>query len=447
MSTKAIYLAPEQLCIGIYVHLDLNWLEHDFARNSFKIKTAEQLAQLKRLGLKRIRVDPVRSDARPLPAISTGNGASSMNADGTVKNQSEIEAEIEAESAIAGQAVEESPAMLAKRERIDRIAKQRAAVAQCEAQFLKAATALKSINTNLFSRPAAALESAEQLIQQMLDSILTDKDIAIHLMNDKVAGEEMYFHSLNVAVLAMMLARQLAMPAEDIKQLGVGCLFHDIGKLDIPDRVRMKTEPHTRAERNLMQQHPQYGLGMAAKLGLSREAADIVAQHHEHIDGSGYPHQLKGSQISPLARVVAIVNTYDNLCNQPNFADSVSPYEALSQMFAQQRQHFDAGPLTTFIHCMGVYPPGTIVRLSDDTLGMVVSVNASKPLRPSILIYDAAVPKSEAIIIDLMTEPEVNVAASLKPAQLPREVYDYLSPRKRTTYYLDAPKKGQTARS
>jgi len=430
--SKAIYLAPEQLCIGIFVYLDLNWLEHDFARNSFKIKTDEQLAQLKRLGLKRIRVDPTRSDTRPLP-LSAKNVATPADA-----SQPGHPGDGETAQVV----LEDSAAILAKRERVDRIAQQRAAVAQCETQFLKAATALKNINTNLFSRPAASLASAEQLIQQMLDSILTDKDIAIHLMNDKVAGEEMYFHSLNVAVLAMMLARQLAIPPADIKQLGVGCLFHDIGKLDIPDRVRMKTEPHTRAERNLMQQHPQYGSNMAGKLGLSREAADIVSQHHEHMDGSGYPHQLKAAQISSLARIVSIVNTYDNLCNQPNIADSISPYEALSQMFAQQRHHFDAGPLTTFIHCMGVYPPGTIVRLSDETLGMVVSVNASKPLRPSILIYDRTVPKSEAIIIDLITEPDITVANSLKPAQLPREVYDYLSPRKRTTYYLDTPKKG-----
>jgi len=439
MSSKPVYLVPEQLCIGIYVYLDLNWLEHDFARNSFKIKSAEQLAQIKCLGLKRIRVDPVRSDGRPLPLSSPAAGTAPGTAP-AVDADTTPAADAENPGAVAAMQ-EDSAAVLAKRERVETIARQRAAVAQCETQFLKAATTLKDINVNLFSRPAAALESAEQLIQQMLDSILTDKDIAIHLMNDKVAGEEVYFHSLNVAVLAIMLARQLGMPAEDIKQLGVGCLFHDIGKLDIPDRVRMKTEPHTRAERNLMQQHPHYGIAMAAKLELSREAADIVGQHHEHMDGTGYPQQLKGPQISALARLVAIVNTYDNLCNQPNVADSVSPYEALSQMFAQQRQYFDAGPLTTFIHCMGVYPPGTIVRLSDDTLGMVVSVNASKPLRPSILIYDPAVPKSEAIIIDLMTEPEINVATSLKPAQLPREVYDYLSPRKRTAYYFDTPKK------
>ena len=420
LPTAPVYVRPDQLRIGVFVCLDLNWLDHNFARNSFKIKSAEQLAELRQLGLTRIQIDPSRSEAAPLPAPMHAAPAS-------------------AAEVAAAPPDGDSATVISKRERIARIVQQREDVAHCEAEFVKAATALKDINANLFSRPAAAHQSADQLVQQMLDSILTDKDIAIHLMNDKVGGEEMYFHSLNVTVLAMMLAREMKLPVVDIKQLGIGCLFHDIGKLDIPDRVRLKTEPHTRAERNLMQQHTQYGLAMAAKLGLSRGAVDVIGQHHECVDGSGYPFQLKSGAISTLARIVAIVNTYDNLCNQPNLLDSLSPYEALSQMFAQQRHQFDAGPLTTFIRCMGVYPPGTLVRLSDDTLGMVVSVNSSKPLRPSILIYDPAVPKAEAIILDLTAEPDLNVAVSLKPSQLSREVHDYLSPRKRTTYYFDSP--------
>ena len=420
LPSTPVYVRPDQLRIGVFVCLELHWLDHNFARNSFKIKSIEQLAELRQLGLTRIQVDPSRCDAAPLPVPPADAAGGSP---------------VIAPAAREG----DSATVINKRERITRIVQQREDVEHCEAEFVRAATALKDINANLFSRPAEAHQSADQLVQQMLDSILTDKDVAIHLMNDKVGGEEMYFHSLNVAVLAMMLAREMKLPAVDIKQLGVGCLFHDIGKLNIPDRIRLKTEPHTRAERNLMQQHTQYGLAMAAKLGLSRGAVDVIGQHHECVDGSGYPLQLKSGAISTLARIVAIVNTYDNLCNQPNLLESLSPYEALSQMFAQQRHQFDAGPLTTFIRCMGVYPPGTLVRLSDDTIGMVVAVNSSKPLRPSILIYDPVVPKAEAIILDLTAEPDLTVALSLKPSQLPREVHDYLSPRKRTTYYFDSP--------
>jgi hypothetical protein len=168
---------------------------------------------------------------------------------------------------------------------------------------------------------------------------------------------------------------------------------------------------------------------------------DILRQHHEHMDGSGYPAHLKGAQIAPLARLMAIVNEYDNLCNQHNPADSLSPHEALSQLFTQQRGQFEIAPLNLFIRCMGIYPPGTVVRLSDGTLGMVVSVNSGQPLRPWVLIYDPEVPKDEATILDLQHEASLNVVASLKPSQLSREVHAYLSPRKRMTYYFDTPER------
>ncbi|MBC7501892.1 MAG: DUF3391 domain-containing protein [Herminiimonas sp.] len=411
------YIAADRLCVGLYVCLDLNWLEHDFPLNSFKIKNVDQIKAIRKLGIKKIRVDPNRSDVAPLPD--------------TVKPPVAV--------AVVVPLTEEQMRLEAGRQaRRERIRQQRNETAECETAFIKAAGALKDINVKLFARPHEAHADAEKLVEQMLDAILSHKDIAIHLMNDKTIGEDQYFHSLNVSVLAMLLAREVGISPADIKQLGIGCIFHDIGKIDIPGRVLHKTEPKSRAERNLLELHCAYGQTIGAKLGLSKQAIDIIIQHHEHADGSGYPGHLKSDRISPLAALVVIVNEYDNLCNQQNPLDSVSPYEALSTMFTQRRAQFESGPLNLFIRCLGIYPPGTIVRLSDDTLGMVVSVNASKPLRPWVLIYDPAVPKDEATILDLEQESALSVAASLKPSQLSKEVHAYLSPRKRMTYYFES---------
>lgn len=411
----------EQLCVGLYVHLDVPWLEHSFALNSFKIKNQQEVNAIRQLGLKTVRVSPAKSDNRPLPAKPKT-----------------------ADTPEPVPVVEHTPEELAliqeKRARIDRLVKERNAIAQCEKQLLKAATTLKNITKNLFSRPQESVHEAEQLVQQMLDSLLVDKDIAIHLMNDKIVGEETYYHSLNVAVLTMMLAKELAFQPEDMKILGMGCMFHDIGKVEIPDRIVNNSASLTKAEQNLLQMHSHYGQKIAEKIGLSKGVTDIIFQHHEYMDGSGYPQQLKAEQISTLARIVAITNTYDNLCNRPNPADSLSPFEAMSYMFAHMRKQFDAPALNLFIRCMGVYPPGTIVKLSDGTIGMVVAVNSGKPLRPSVLIYDPSVPKNEAIILDLIHEPVLDITSSLKPGQLSPEVYDYLSPRKRMTYFYDTQK-------
>ncbi len=415
---KLSFIGADQLCVGLYVCLDLGWLNHDFPLSSFKIKNADQIKAIGKLGLKKIRIDPARSDVPPLPQKVV-----------PVAVVAPVPPPPSAEQLL--QAAERAA-------RHDRIRQQRAETAACETQFVRAAGSLKDIDSKLFSRPLEARAGAELLVGQMLSSILSHKDIAIHLMNDKTVGEDLYFHALNVSVLAMLLAREVGVPADDIRQLGIGCIFHDIGKTDIPDRVLQKTEPYSRAERNLIEQHCAYGEPIGQRLGLSVKAMEIVRQHHEHMDGSGYPAHLKGAQIAPLARLVAIVNEYDNLCNQHNPADSLSPHEALSQLFTQQRGQFEIAPLNLFIRCMGIYPPGTVVRLSDGTLGMVVSVNSAQPLRPWVLIYDPAVPKDEATILDLQHETTLNVAESLKPSQLSREVHAYLSPRKRMTVYFDA---------
>lgn len=420
------YIAIEQLCIGVFVHLDLGWMEHNFSRSSFIIKNSNQIAAIKKLGLNRIRFDPTLSERQPLP-LAPVTTASVVQPKPVPVSAEEIEM------------------INTKKTSIERLNQQRIAMAQCKKQFLKAAGTLKDISKNIFSRPQQANQDAEELVQQMLGSLLANKNIVIHLMSDQAGGEEVYHHSLNVAVLAMLLAKELSRSAEEIQLLGVGCLFHDIGKIEIPDWLVRKTGGLTRAEQNLMQQHCEYGEAIAHKVGLPDKAIDIIIQHHECFDGSGYPKRLKGESISQLARIVAIVNTYDNHCNQRNPGDILTPHEALSFMFARQGSLFDQAPLSVFIRCMGVYPPGTIVRLSDSTLGMVISVNSSKPLRPSVLIYDAAVPKSDAIIIDLLNEPELNIMASLKPAQLPQEVFDYLSPRKHITYFFDTERTGGKA--
>jgi len=419
MSIKTI--STEQLCVGLYVMLDVPWLDHSFARNSFRIKNEEQLKAIKALGLKTIRIESTLCECKPLPMP---------------------EAAQEAKPEIAEPTPEEQAFINAKKLRIEKLVAERESISRCEKEYQKSATAIKNINRNLFARPEEAYKSADQLTQQMLESMLAEKEIAIHLMNDKIAGEETYYHSLNVAILSMMLAKELQFADDDIKTLGMGCLFHDIGKVEIPDRIVNARHELSKSEQNLFQQHCAYGYKIGEKIGLPKGALDIILQHHECADGSGYPMHVTTEKISLLSRIVCIVNAYDNHLNRPNPADSLSPYDALVLMFAHQRKLFDASVLNIFIRCMGVYPPGTVVRLNDGSYGMVVSVNSGKPLRPTILIYDPSVPKNEAIIIDLSTESELEVKSSIKPDALPQEIYAYLSPRKRVAYYFDPQKSG-----
>jgi putative nucleotidyltransferase with HDIG domain len=299
---------------------------------------------------------------------------------------------------------------------------------------------VRTINSDIFSRPKDCMASAHKLIDSFLDILMSDNGTVLFALSDKLAGEEIYVHSVNVSVLATLVAKELKVPPDDIKLIGMGCLFHDIGKLEIPTKVTLKIDPLTLAEKSLLQEHTNYGENIARNAMLDPAALAIVAQHHEYIDGTGYPNKLKQDKISLLAQLVAIINLYDNLCNPINPALALTPHEALSTLYTQYRTKLNVKILQVFIRFMGVYPPGSVVSLSDGTIGIIVSVSSGKSMRPTLLIYDPNVPKEEAILLDMETLPDVNISKAIRPALLSPEVFAYLSPRKRATYFFDATK-------
>lgn len=409
------YLTMDQLKVGLYIYLDLKWFEHPFAFNNFKIKDEEQIAIIKSLGLSKVRYDAARSDQRPAPT----------------------QAATAAEKP-AAPVLKEHPALAAKRALVEKIKLQREASARIEAAFVDTAKTIHNVEKNLLTHPEETIHQADQLVEQIAESILSAPELALHVMSDKLGGEEMYFHSLNVTTLSMMMARDIKLPQEAVKVLGMGALFHDIGWREIPKKILMKQEPLTAAERNYFELHCQYGVEIAHTLKLPAATQAIIHEHHELYDGSGYPRKLKGETVNLLSRIVAVANFYDELCNPLNVANALTPHEALSTMFAKLRAKFDPRLLQVFVRCLGVYPPGTIVQLSNGVIGMVATINTARPMKPMVVVYDAQIPKEEAILVDMESEVDVNIAKAIRPAQLSRDIYNYLSPRKQVSYYFDS---------
>ncbi|SFG17942.1 HDIG domain-containing protein [Duganella sp. CF458] len=418
----------EQLQVGLYVHLDLKWFEHPFAFSHFKIKSQEQIHQLRSLGLQRIRIDPALSDVQPV----------ALQVDAPVA--------VSAESAGKPSApMPETPELAAKRAMMERMRQQRENAARIEHAFVDTAREIKDMEKNLFARPAESLQKASEMIGKIADSILSAPELAIHVMGDRTGGEEIYLHSLNVTMLSMMIARDIKLPREVASAMGVGSMFHDLGVRNIPDKVLTKSEAWTHSEQNLYETHCAVGTEMGQQLKFPAAAVAIVRDHHEMYDGSGYPRHLKGEEIGVLARIVAIANYYDRLCNPVNGTPGLTPHEALSLMFAKNRGKFDPKLLQVFIRCLGVYPPGTIVQLSNGATGMVATINTEKPNKPELVVYEPGVPREDAIMVDMDRESDLNIVRAIKPSQVPKEIYAYLSPRKRVSYYFDATKPGQGA--
>lgn len=412
--SDCVMLTMDQLKVGLYIYLDMKWFDQPFAFGDFRIKNDEQIRVIRSLGLAQVRYNPELSTAAPGPAQAPST-----------------------ESAAPPPAPDIAAALAAKSAMIARIQRQRAATARVSEAFTQTAKSIHAIDQNLFARPEESVRQAGALIGQIANSILSESELAIHVMGE-TGAEELYFHSLNVTILSMMMARDLKLPATLVVALGMGALFHDIGKRDIPDRLQREVSAFTPAERTLFELHTVYGNEMAKRLKLPPGVQSIILEHHEHIDGSGFPAKLKGEAIGLLSRIVVIANHYDELCNPVNIADALTPHEALALMFAKLRAKFDPKILQLFIRCLGVYPPGSIVELSNGALGMVTTVNASKPMKPLLMIYHAEVPKEEAILVDLENEADVTIVKAVRPAQVPPDVYRYLNPRKRVSYYFEA---------
>jgi putative nucleotidyltransferase with HDIG domain len=421
MSSTTV-ITPDQLRVGMYVHLDLKWFDHPFAFSHFKITSEDQIKTIRSLGLKTVRFNPELSEAKLQ----------------TVLSPLDIAPDPVVVTEVVPDAPESSPAMQAKRALMAQMKARRETAERIERAFVDTAQTVRDIEKNIYSRPAETLQQANKLVHQIADSILSAPELAIQVMGDKLGGEELFFHSLNVTMLSMMMARDLGLPVDVVGVLGVGALLHDIGRKEVPDKILMKTEPLTPAERNFYEMHPTYGVEIAKRMHLSAMAVAIIGEHHELFDGTGFPNKLKGEAIHLLSRIVVISNYYDELCNPVSIANALTPHEALSLMFAKLRGKFDPKLLSAFIRCLGVYPPGTIVQLSNGLIGMVSTVNTARPMKPILVIYDAEVPKEEAMLLDMETQSDLNIGKAIRPAQVPREVYNYLSPRKRVSYYFDA---------
>ena len=412
MPAAPTYISPDQLCIGLYVQIELAWWEHNFAFSNFKIKDEAQIKALRALGLQRLRYDPARSDCAPLAEPTPA-------------------AEAEQPAPVAP-----SPEEQARQARSEKLKALRKRLAEVERKFVQASQQVKTLNQTLRSRPEDAIKQAGAVVGAMVETLLGGSGVVLHSINSKVA-EDSYLHSLNVTVLALLLGRQLGLDSEACHILGLGALLHDIGKLEVPSKVLLKSEPLTRPEQQLLQLHCEFGLRMGQRLMLDDEVLRIIHEHHEYCDGSGYPRGLSEASIGRLSRLVCIANQFDNLCNPLNPRDGLSPHEALALMFKQHGARFDAVALKAFIRVMGIYPPGSLVQLEDQRYGLVLGMNPGQPLKPTLILYDAAVPKSEALILDLQQEPRLSIGKSLRPAQLPIEVLEYLNPRQQLTYFVE----------
>jgi putative nucleotidyltransferase with HDIG domain len=394
-------------------------MDHPFALSSFRIQSAEQIATIRNLGLAHVRWDPDAS----LPPEAAAVEASPATADAPPPTAAAAEAD----------------------ERRARLASHRLHTAQLERECGEAGRALRDATRRALSEPAAARDDTQALSRKLLDRLDANGESCIRLVNSQ-AGDRASAHGLNVTVMALLLGRTLGLDDEGMMALGVGALLHDLGKLELPDRLRHQEDGFNTAQTNAYREHVAHGVTIGRRMGLSTGALAVIGQHHEMVDGSGFPLRLTAERITLAARIVAIADRYDNLCNPAVRTRALTPHEAVSTLFTLHRQRHDAALLGGFIRMMGVYPAGSLVQLTDDRWAMVMAVNAARPLKPRVLVHDPKVPADEALLLDLEHAPDLGIRRSLPVDRVPADAREYLAPATTLSYFFEAAPRAEEPR-
>ncbi len=416
----SIKITVDRLQPGLHIRLPVKWNEHPFLFNSFKIKDHEQIRLIKHLGIQHVFLNPAQSDSEPLPPLTNEAIAT--------------QTEQEQGGDITGEA---DKLWQEKQNRIEKLSAYRRRVISCEKEFERSLARMRAVMNKIRNRPMDAVDEAAQLVDDIVEKLLSDDSVTLHLMNGKSEFEDIYFHSLNVSVIAMMIGKAKGYPPETIKALSFASLFHDIGKIRIPTAIVRKQTPLTEPEKNYLKMHTKYGLEISQNIKEFPDTARrVIDQHHEMLDGSGYPLGLKGDDIDELAQVVAVANAFDNLCHPNVPSEQKIPYVALSYLYKNCKHLYNNDNLNILVKFMGVFPPGTVVQLSNDMVGLVISVNANSLLYPNVLIYDPSVPRTQAPIIDL-ADKDIKIVNAILPNKLPDKVREYLNPRSRISYFFD----------
>lgn len=209
---------------------------------------------------------------------------------------------------------------------------------------------------------------------------------AISLLSSAFAHDQYIFaHSTNVMIYTMAMAVKLGYDEGKLQEIGLGAMLHDIGKTKIPFELLNKTGKLTREEFDLIKTHPEHGFEILRREhGISLLSAHCAFQHHEKLDGTGYPRGLKSDEIHPYAKVLAVADVFDALVSNRSYRKAMLPHEAMEIMFVQTGSHFDPGLISVFQRSVATYPVGVTVKLNTGHFAVVISNENNAPGRPIV---------------------------------------------------------------
>ena len=247
--------------------------------------------------------------------------------------------------------------------------------------------------------------AAKKVVADMVDSVIRNPDALMCLTQLKDKDEYTALHSLRVCILALAFGRHLDLTDEELNLLGIGALLHDIGKMKVPNDIINKPGKLTDEEFALMKSHVPRGVEILEQThGIPSVSIDVARYHHERYAGGGYVMGSQGEQIGLFGSIGGIVDCYDAITSDRSYHTGMSAHDALNKMYSWRGKDFQPLLIEQFIQCMGIYPIGSVVEFNNGSIGVVITINRTRRLKPKValVLNSDKTPFTPAKVIDLM---------------------------------------------
>lgn len=279
------------------------------------------------------------------------------------------------------------------------------------------------------------ISGVRQTVTELAESVIRNPDAMVVLSQLKDADEYTALHSLRVCILALTFGRHLDFNREELNLLGVGALLHDVGKMKVPAEILNKPGRLTDKEFAIMKSHVPEGVKILNSAdGIADASIQVAANHHERYAGGGYASGIAGDRIGSFGLISGIVDCYDAITSDRVYHSGLSAYEALTKMYSWRSTDFHPGLIEQFIQCMGIYPVGSLVELSDGRVGVVITVNRRRRLRPrvALVLKEDKTPYRKPKLVNLVDLEEASgkdapsIVKVLQPGEHGINPIDYL---------------------